>query len=223
MKNQKQQIDVEVNSKQAKHLQSLGLRYLLQTAFPKTLKAVWRQAWLNRITVGLVILGVYSITMTVVAVGYKKDLRKLDFSDDKNNQSKPPFQLGLTDEEMTQEIVRTIGEGGDINKLFGSFGATIFHKSMNREVPTEFLDFIMERGADINIQRKSDGNTPLMAGLHRDATQNVLYLIMTYPEKIDFSIKNERGNTLYDCALLKLNRRGGGGNGLREILALSQQ
>lgn len=197
MKDQKQQIDVEVNSKQAKHLQSLGLRYLLQTAFPKTLMAVWRQAWLNRITVGLVILGVYSITVTVVAVGYKKDLRKLNFADAKTDS----VPLALTDSQMLAKVVERIGADGYINKRLGSRGGTILSNSMNKETPIEFVDYLIRNGADLNIKRTIDGSTPLMAAIQRGAFKKAIYLIDNHRDKIDFSIQNDRGQTLHSMAL----------------------
>lgn len=197
MINRNEKIDVEVDSKQAQQLQRLGLRYLLQTAVPRTFKALWRQAWLNRFAVCLVALAVYSITMTVVAVGYKNDLRKLNFADAKADA----VPLALSDSQMLAKVVERIGADGNINKRLGSGGGTILSGSINNETPIEFVDYIIRNGADLNAKRTSDGSTPLMVGIQRGAFKKVIYLIDNHRNKIDFSIQNDRGHTIHSMAL----------------------
>tara|TARA_R110002020_G_C16099311_1_gene758567 strand:+ start:112 stop:753 length:642 start_codon:yes stop_codon:yes gene_type:complete len=198
MRKHNETIAVEVNSKQAQHLQRLGLRYLLQTAVPRTLKAFWRQAWLNRFAVCLVALAVYSITISVVAIGYKKDLRQPQHS----HTEKKVDELVKTNQEMLAKIISI--SDGNINKDRGN-GSTAIHSIFTPRNPTEFIDLCMAQGADLNA-RNSRGQTPLMKGMHRGAYELIIHVLIHYPDRVDLTIENPMGLTLFDMAIVKSER-----------------
>ena len=197
MKNQENKIQVEVNSRQAQHLQRLGLRYLLQTAVPKTFKALWRQAWLNRFSVCLVALAVYSITISVVAIGYKKDSRQPQHS-----RTEKVDELEKTNQEMLAKIMSLTD--GNINKDKGD-GSTAMHSVFSPKNTTEFIDLCMAHGADLNAKKKR-GGTPLMMGMHRGAYKLVIHVLVNYPDRVDLTIENPTGLTLFDMAIVKSER-----------------
>lgn len=199
MINHNEKIDVEINSKQAQHLQQLGLRYLLQTAVPRTFKALWRwrQPWMNRFAVCLVALAVYSITITVVAIGYKKDSWQPQYS-----HTEKVDELAKTNQEMLAKIMSL--SDGNINKDKGD-GSTVMHSVFSPKNSTEFIDLCMAHGADLNAQ-KGRGGTPLMMGMHRGAYELIIHVLVNYPDRVDLTIENPAGLTLFDMAVIKSER-----------------
>jgi len=225
-------VSVGFNERQSTYLQRLGLKTLLERSFPKTVTELFKRFWVHRTTILVFGLGVYSVTASFNVATINQELKEsrtyMADQIDANNEltwecsqiCKKGFQIGPSEAEMLEEILRLTGTDGDINKPIGLAGGNIIFKSMNKGVPGEFLDFCILHGADVNFQRDS-GNTPLHIGIYRGAYEQVLHLLINHRDKIDLTLTNHHNRTFFQTALLKFGRPGAAQDPiLGEIIAL---
>lgn len=232
-------VSIGFNERQSAYLQRLGLKALLERSFPKSVTGLLKQFWQNRMTVLVFGLGVYAVSASFTVASLNEELKEFRYSvEDMRSTGRESFKVSkkaanprqanpnkrlpfYSDKEMLAVVLEKTGTINAINEPMTGAGGTILHASMMKHVSTQYLDFLIENGADLNARRTGGGETPLMVALNRNALEQAHHLLVTYPEKIDLTIVNSNGKTLYQAILRKERRSGGERPLLTEIVHLT--
>ena len=215
--NNKAEVSVPFNQSQTAYLQRLGLTTLLERKFPKSLKVLVKSFWANRMTIGFAGLLAYSFLSTFVLASFYSENKQQDaklklalknHSDHiaqnhgLNSSFKPDGRF--TPKGNYEQILTSLEDGSDINQILGQHGATIMHKAFAQHVDVRSIDYLVQKGGDLNFQRlNEDKATPLMAGVYRGAYDQVLHAVKKYPHLIDLSVKNGAGKTLENIVMVR--------------------
>jgi len=223
------------NERQSTYLQRLGLKTLLERTFPKSVTGLLKRFWLHRMTLSVFALGVYAVSASFTVASLSQELKESRYTvegmrdADKehlpigNNRQQNVKADGLpffSEEELIDHVLAKTGTMAAINEPITPAGGTILHASMMKNVSTQYLDFLIRNGADINAQR-TGGETPLMVAINRGAYEQAYHLLLAYPDKIDLSIKNKFGNNLYQAVLRKHKTTGNSGRVMDELIHLT--